>query len=239
MSQLTLNIGKLKSDLQVLLEAKALPAILNLAKPKIQKRVADAYADYFTTTELYHDFSITGKSDRNVRAILGLDERDIDPFFDNLQDAIRATTEVVQLTSFGEGGFVKFGTGSAILFSIRTPNLPKHLLGQGFGSYISENGHLVPWLEWLLHGSGTGTHGVLFLKNFSERSKSGEAVMSDHNLLPFDIDDYNRFTSAFEQGDNEKNFLTEMAQNPNFRETANQIITEEISRASNNINLII
>lgn len=241
MSQLTLNIGKLKSDLQLLVTREVLPEIIRLAKPAIQERIADHYAEAFNSTELSVGFDTTDGSERDVGAILGLRPDEITTFKTTLISAIREATKVVQLTSLGAGGFTKTGLGEGIIFSIRTPDLPKILLNQNVGTYFSDRNNIeVPWLKWLLHGSDTLDHGVYFIKpgRKTEESRSGRAFMIE-NIQLFNIDDYNRFTNAFEQGDNERNFLSEMAQNPEFRKDSNQIILEELGRATGRLNMTI
>lgn len=240
MSQIQIQIGRLKDDLRILVVQQALPQIIALSQEKIKERIAKRYAEEFYNTRLFSELNSAALGESPI-SILGLRTGDIEELAGQLPDIIEQSTEIVQLVSRSGSTFKKLGEGNAIAFVIRTPSLPKNLIGKGFGRYTSENGYDVPWLTWLLQGSGDLDHGVLLLKKPSKASRTGYAIMLEveRNVLPFNIDDYNRFTDAFEQGDNERSFLAEMAQSETFRQDANAIIYDELLRTINSVNITI
>lgn len=233
------NIGSLKNQLQIIVAQEVLPKLLESAEPRIQEKIASLYASYLSRTDLYQALFSGAINESNAAITLGLTDDIISDFIHSFPEIVEESV-VVKLLGTESGKFVKgFGSADRILFSVRSPNLGRNLLKLGSASYISENGFTVPWLKWLLKGSGELDHAIIYGDYPS--SRTGGATMVDLNngspLFPFNIDDYNRYTKSESSEGEPKSFLVEIAQNETFKANSNDIIVNEISRAARKLKI--
>jgi len=147
---------------------------LNIIRPELSEKFVEAYDRTLLHQALIGDFS--GNKEFDLPAHLGFG-RDPAPSAIDVDSQIRfGLSEVLQVTPIRRS-YGKFS------FNITVVGFQEILQSQLDGSYITEKGDIINWLEWLLEGIGDiDGYSIRFdyeLKNVNigSISRSGRAIM--------------------------------------------------------------
>lgn len=215
---LKIDLSQFEVDIKRYMAKQHLPDIMRkatiLALPKIKQEFSRAYKRTDFSRGLRGKYA--GDYDRDVMAILGFYPQDVDGIDEELAKILSNSIK-----------FSPFITrNQAVYFQITSENLKDYLASEyKQGSYKTDTGATVDWLNWILYGGRVNAN--LVIGSFDE-SRSGRGIMLHVGKGSWSAAEYPDFPASSDGG-----FIQELLDSEDFKEKTGLILLEKIQKVLN------
>lgn len=154
-----------------------------LNTPEFKDELVDLVVRFLKRTDVWEALSgsYAGYEKRDLQAQFGLEDGYLVEVEDDVRNLLR---DIIHISGSGitfGGKKVREAVKANIKFDISFKDIETLFPGIPSGTYISENGEIVPWLEWLLFGE-TLEHRIIYRPTsevVQKYSRTGRAIMTE------------------------------------------------------------
>lgn len=215
------DIDDVKAQIIDRFAVQIFPDLIKDAVDNVTPDIVNAIMDGFRRTNLFEALTgaLTGFKDRDLYAVLGLEENEGLGIVIAIESIIRESLELRNIVSRGGSGrFATINNATVLTFNLSLESLENNIENLNL-SYDSKGGE-VPWLQWLLRGGSTPGYNIIFGEFYT--SRTGRAIMVK-SPITWDIQDSDNFAR-------ERNFVVDILEDPVWPGVVEEIIIAEVDR---------